>query len=52
MTVERRIRMSLLIEKMSNQKSFCERLGIENASTFRRKKIHTEGGKNNVDHII
>lgn len=52
MNVEQRIRMSLLIEKMVNQKSFCEKLGMENASTFRRKKIHTEGEKNNVDHII
>jgi len=34
MHVKRRIRMCLLIEKMSGQKNFCEKLGLYDVTTF------------------
>ena len=39
MTVERRIRMSLLAEKMKKQKEYSERLGLEDVSVFHGKDI-------------
>lgn len=52
MTVERRIRMCLLIEKIAEQKKFSEKLGIENKTTFRGELVNGKEGEKNVDHII
>ena len=39
MTVEARIRQSRLIEKMQKQEDYSERLGLENVSRFRGRKM-------------
>lgn len=39
MEVTQRVLMCRLIEKMKLQKSYSKKLGIENASTFREKKL-------------
>lgn len=39
MGVTQRVLMCRLIEKMKSQKSYSKKLGIENASTFRGKKL-------------
>ena len=45
MSVEKRIRMCLLIEKMSEQKEFSKRLGIEDVSTFRGEQVTGKEGE-------
>ena len=45
MSVKKRIRMCLLIEKMLEQKEFAEQLGMEDVSTFRGKKVGRKEGK-------
>lgn len=45
MPVQRRIMLSLLIEKMKDHKEYCEKLGIENCSRFHGKKITKEEKK-------
>lgn len=45
MPTEQRIRISLLIEKMYGQKTFSERLGMEDVSTFHGKRIIKEEEK-------
>ena len=44
MTVQQRIQMCLLIEKMNEHKDFCKRLGLEDISSFRGKRIKREEG--------
>lgn len=39
MTTERRIRMSLLAEKIKKQKEYSEKLGLEDVSVFHGKDI-------------
>lgn len=39
MTIEQRVRTCLLIEKMREQKSYSERLGLEDISRFHGKRI-------------
>lgn len=39
MSVEKRIRMSLLAEKMKKQKGYSEKLGLEDISVFRGRNI-------------
>ena len=43
MTVEQRIKISILIEKMNEQKVYSEKLGLENISEFRGEKVRKEG---------
>lgn len=43
MTVERRVRMCLLVEKMKKQKAYSEKLGLEDLSVYRRKGISEAG---------
>ena len=45
MPVQRRILLSLFIEKMKEHKDYCEKLGIENCSRFHGKKITKEDMK-------
>lgn len=42
LTVEQRIRISILIEKMNKQKVYCEKLGLENISRFHGERISGE----------
>lgn len=42
MPVEQRIKRCLLIEKMSVQKAYSEKLGLENKSKFHGKIIQKE----------
>lgn len=42
MTIEQRIRNCLLIEKMREQKTYSRKLGLENISKFRGRRIYTE----------
>lgn len=44
LTVEQRIRISILIEKMNKQKVYCEKLGLEDISKFHGKRISREEG--------
>lgn len=39
MTVEERIRRCILIEKMSRQKAYSEKIGLEDTSKLHDKKI-------------
>ena len=39
MLVEQRIRISILIEKMNENKKYCERLGLENVSRFHGERV-------------
>ena len=41
-TVEQRIRMIILLEKMSKQKSYSEKLGIKDISKFHNEYIERE----------
>lgn len=41
-TVEQRIRMIILLEKMTKQKSFSEKLGIKDISKFHGKYTEQE----------
>ncbi|MDD3219346.1 MAG: hypothetical protein PHC41_11245 [Lachnospiraceae bacterium] len=43
MSIEQRIRMCLLIEKMKANKDYSEKLGIEDISRFRGKRM--KGGE-------
>ena len=52
MSVEQRIRMCLLIERIENHKLFGEKLGMENASKFRGEMVNRKEGKEHVDHIV
>ncbi len=52
MNIEQRIRLCRLIEKMYYQKTFSQKLGIEDRSTFRGNFIDRREGKEHVDHII
>lgn len=45
MTVERRIRMCLLIERIKEHKELSERLGIEDRSSYHGKRIYNGGEK-------
>lgn len=42
MTVEQRIRMCLLIEKIQKQKEYGEKLGLEDISRFHGEKVDKE----------
>lgn len=42
MTIEQRIRACRLIERMERQKSFSQKLGLENRSEFHGKRIIRE----------
>ena len=42
MTIEQRIRNCLLIEKIREQKTYSRKLGLENISKFRGRRIYTE----------
>lgn len=42
MTVEQRIRMCLLIEKIQKQKEYSEKLGLEDISRFHEEKVDKE----------
>lgn len=42
MTIEKRIKMCLLIEKMHAHKAYSEKLGLENMSRFHGKRIEDE----------
>lgn len=39
MPVEQRIKMSLLAEKVDKQKTFSEKLGLENVSTLHGRRV-------------
>lgn len=43
MDTEKRIRLSILIDKMSEQKLYCEKLKIENKSRFHGEMIEKRG---------
>lgn len=47
MSVKERVRMCLLIEKIHKLKEYSERLGLEDVSTFNKKRVDSEekGGK-------
>jgi len=45
MHVKRRIKMCLLIQKMSGQIAFCEKIGLINESTFHGEVICGEERK-------
>lgn len=45
MSTRERIRLCILIEKMNEQKSYSEKLGLENRSTFHGKRIKKEGNR-------
>lgn len=45
MPTDQRIKISLLLEKMHGQQEFSQRLGIEDVSTFHRKRIVKEEEK-------
>ena len=45
MSIRERIRLCILIEKMDEQKSYSEKLGLENKSTFHGERIKKEGKK-------
>lgn len=45
MSTRERIRLCILIEKMDEQKSYSEKLGLENKSTFHGKTIKKEGNR-------
>lgn len=38
----KRIKISLLIEKMKEQQEYCEMIGLEETSVFHREKIKKE----------
>lgn len=40
MTVEQRIRRCLLLEKMQKNKAYSEKLGLEDISTFKGKRVN------------
>lgn len=42
MTIEQRIRMCLLIEKMQEHKIYSEKLGLEDVSKFHGKRVSGE----------
>lgn len=42
MTIEQRIKMCRLLEKMHEHKGYSEKLGLEDASTFHGKRVNTE----------
>ena len=44
-TVKQRIRMIILLEKMTKQKSYSEKLGIKNISKFHGEYIEREENK-------
>ena len=43
MTVEKRVRMCLLIERLNEHKKLGEKLGIEDTSKFHGKRIYNGG---------
>lgn len=43
MSVKQRIRISILLEKMSGQEAYSEKLGLEDRSIFRGERIRKEG---------
>lgn len=43
MSIEKRIRMCLFIERLRERKELGEKLGIEDVSTFHGKRIYKEG---------
>ena len=45
MSVEQRIRLSLLLEKMNEQQTYSEKLGLEDRSLFRGKEVRKEEKK-------
>lgn len=45
MSVEERIRISILLEKMSRQKEYSDKLGLEDISMLYGKRIYTEEEK-------
>ena len=42
MSIEQRIRLSLLIEKINGQKVFSKKLGLENKSLFHGERVGKE----------
>lgn len=40
MTVEQRIRRCILLEKMQKNKAYSEKLGLEDISTFKGKRVN------------
>ena len=52
MSVEQRIRICRLIEKMHGKEEFCERLGLKDISKFRGQEIQRGEGEDHVDHTI
>ena len=42
MPVEQRIRLCIMIEKMDRQKDYCKKIGLEDKSIFRGKRISKE----------
>ncbi|MCF2679323.1 hypothetical protein JQM69_01140 [Faecalicatena contorta] len=45
MDVEQRMRICRLIEKMNRQETYSIRLGLENVSRFREKKVKEKKGE-------
>lgn len=43
MTIEKRIKMCLLIERLNEHKELSEKLGIEDISKFHGKRVHNGG---------
>lgn len=42
MPVEQRIRLSIVLGKMDRQRDYCKKIGLEDRSTFRGKRISKE----------
>lgn len=40
MTVDQRIRRCILLEKMQKNKAYSEKLGLEDISTFKGKRVN------------
>lgn len=45
MSIKERIRLCILLEKMDEQKTYSEKLGLENKSKFHGERIKKEGNK-------
>ena len=50
MTIEERIKMYLLIEKMHQHKAYSEKLGLEDMSKFHGKRIEGKEERKTCSH--
>ena len=47
MSVEQRIKRCLLLEKMQKNPEYSRKLGLEDRTTFKGKRVNTVGGDTN-----